>query len=86
MVSMAGGVDLIHSLFLVETSEYAEENSELWGIIGELPAGGSAHIVKPMPALFASNTPFFGTDLEEFEAHVTGIFSVLPRDFDTTVH
>ena len=54
--------------------------------LGGLQACNNSNIVKLMPALFASNTPFFGTDLEDFEAHVTGLSSVLPRDFDTTAH
>ena len=51
-------MDLIHSLLLVGISEYAEEDSELWRVLGELPAGGSPYIVKLTQALFASNTPF----------------------------
>ena len=86
VVLTAGGVDLTPSLFLVGTSEYADEDGELWGVLGELRAYNSPNIVKPMPTLFASNTPFFGTDLEDFESHVTGLSSVLPRDFDTTSH
>ena len=57
-----------------------------YGVLGELRACNSPNIVKLTPALFASNTPFFGTDLEDFEAHVTGLSSVLPKDFDTTAH
>ena len=86
VVSTAGGVDLFHSLFLVGTSEYAEEDEELWGVLGELRVCNSTNIVKLTPTLFASNPPFFGTDLEDFEAHVIGLSSVLPRDFDTPEH
>ena len=86
VVLMIGGVELIHSLFLVGTSEYIEKNGELWRILGELPASNIPHIIKLTPALFASNTLFFGTDLEEFEARVTGLSSPLPMDLDTTAH
>jgi len=29
-----------------------------------------------------SDTSFFGTEVEEFESHVTGISSIMPWDFD----
>ena len=86
VVLTAGGVDLVHSLFSVGTSQCIEEDGELWGVLGESQACNSPNIVKLTPALFASNTPFFGTNLEDFEAHVTGLSSVLPKDFDTTAH
>ena len=86
VVLTAGGIDLIHSLFLVGNSEYAEEDGGLWRVLGELHACNSPQIVKLTPAPFASNAPFFGTDLDDFESHITGPSSILPRDFDTTAH
>ena len=72
VVSVAGGVDIFHSLFLVNRSDYGEDSPEVWGIVGEIPAEGFPVLTKLTPMLFAANTTFVGTSTSEFEAHVTG--------------
>ena len=85
VVSMAGGVDLIHSLFLVGTSEYANKDSNLCRNIGKLPAVNIPYIVKLTPALFASNTPFLVPTWRGLKRMLL-IFPASPKNFDTTAH
>ena len=86
VVSGAGGVDLVHSLFLVNGSEYEEDLPEVWGIVGEIPAEGLPAITRLTSMIFANNTTFTGTSSSEFESHVTSLSSVEPRDFDSCAH
>ena len=86
VVSGAGCVDLIHSLFLVNGSEYEEDLPEVWGIVGEIPDEGFPAITRLTPMLFAANTPFTGTSASEFEAHATSLSSVDPRNLDSCAH
>ena len=86
VVSGAGGVDLVHSLFLVNESEYEETPPELWGIVGEIPAEGFPRFTQLTNTIFASNFSFVGTSSSEFESHVTSLNSIHPRDFDSNAH
>ena len=86
VVSGAGAVDLVHSLFLVNGSEYEEDLPEVWGLVGEIPDEGLPTLTKLTSMLFAANTTFTGTSPSEFEAHVTSLSSIKPRDFDSNAH
>ena len=44
VVSGAGCVGLIHSLFLVSGSEYNEDQPEIWGVVGEILDEGTPPI------------------------------------------
>ena len=73
VVSAAGGVDIVHSLFLVNGSEYEEALPEVWGIIGEIPKEGSPTFTKLSSMIFSTNTTFTATSFSEFEAHVASL-------------
>ena len=73
VVSGAGGVDLVHSLFLVNASKYDKDLPEVWGIVGEIPEEGFLTLAKL-------------TFISEFEAHVTSLSSIKPRNFDSNAH
>ena len=79
-------MDLVHSLFLVNESEYDEDPPEVWGIIGEIPDEGFPRLTRLTSMLFASNSSFIGTSTSEFESHVTSLTSVHPRNFDSNAH
>jgi len=66
--------------------EYDKGIPELWGIQGEVPLEGNPQLCKLTPAFFAPNNSFFGTEVEEFDSHVTGLSSVMLRDFDNNTH
>ena len=86
MVSGAGAVDLVHSLFLVSGSEYVEDLPEVWGIVGETPYKGFPTLTKFTSMLFAANTTFTGTSPSEFEARVTSLSSIKHSHFDANAH
>ena len=84
-LSKAGVVDIIHSLFTVRKNAF-DLNPDLWGIVGEVPEDGLPFFVSLSPIDFSSIDPFYGTTMEEFESHVTGLTSTLQRDLDTNAH
>ena len=86
VVSGAGAVDLVHSLFLVSGSEYDEDIPEVWGIVGEIPDEGFPTLTKLTPMLFSANTTFTGTSPSQFEAHATSLSSTDPRHFESNAH
>ena len=76
---------IIHSLYVARSEDY-DDPAELWAIVGEIPDDGypSARLISSLD--LASNTPFYGTSIEEFESHVTGLNSALQRDMDSNAH
>ena len=81
-----GGVDIVHYLLLIHANEYKEALPEVWGIVGEIPREGFPTLTKLTSMIFATNTTFTGTSPSEFEADVTRIYIIKPRDFDSSVH
>jgi len=84
-LSKAGVVDIIHSLFTVRENAF-DLDPDLWGIVGEIPEDGLPLFVSISPIDFSSIDPFYGTTMEEFESHVTGLPSTLQRDLDANAH
>lgn len=86
VVPGGGAVDLVHSLFLVSGSEYAEDLPEIWVIVGEIPDEVFPTLTKLTSMLFAANMIFTGTSPSEFEAHVISLSCIKPRHIDSNDH
>lgn len=86
VVLAAGGVDIVHSLFLVNGSEYEEALPEVWGIVGDIPKDRFLILTKLTSMLFVTNITFTATSSSKFKSHVTGLSLVLPQDFDSNAH
>jgi len=86
VVLTEGGVDIVHSLFLIHANEYKEALPEVWGVVGVIPREGFPTLTKLNSMLFVTNAAFTGTSPSEFEAHITSLQSIDPRDFDYPVY
>ena len=84
-LSKAGVVEIIHSLFSVRQHDY-DMSPALWGVMGEVPKTGLPVLVPLLPIDFSTVDPSYGTPLEKFESHVTGLTSTLQRDLDLNAH
>ena len=72
-------VDIIHSLFMVRNDNY-NMAPDLCFFLGEVPEDGLPSIVSILPVNLSTIDPFYGTSMEEFESHITGLTSTLQRD------
>ena len=77
-----GLVSVLHYLFLVGESAYKDRTSEIFFIREEIPAYGLPTIVRLEAIHFAANSSFVVTPSLEFEGHLFGLDSSLPRDFE----
>ena len=57
----------------------------MWSVLGEISVSRMPRLRIISPLDFASNNVFYGTPEEEFELHVIGLTSILPRNLDSTV-
>jgi len=84
-LSKAGVVDIIHSLFTVRDDDF-DLDPALWGIVGEVPEDGLPTFASVIPIDLSTIDPFYGTAVEDFESHVTGLPSTLQRNLDANAH
>ena len=85
-VNEDGLISVLHSLFLIGESAYKDGTGELFAIRGETPADGLLAIVQLKAIHFAANSSFVGTLRLDFEGHLYGLTSSLPRDSEDSVH
>ena len=78
-------MDIVHSLFTVRSDDY-DLNPALWGIVSEVPENGLPLFASIIPIDFSTVDPFYGTSMEDFESHVTGLTSTLQRNLDANAH
>ena len=84
-LSKAGVVNIIHSLFTVRKGDY-DMAPKLWGVLGEVPEDGLPSIFAILPVDLSTIDSFYGTSMEEFDSHVTGLISTLQRDLESNAH